>query len=408
MRNNIKNKHEIDSVLSEIVLNNINREKLTLSKYACHSNMGLRKYPEKERIPDEENIRPIFFHDTDRIIHSKAYTRYIDKTQVFSLFENDHITHRVLHVQFVSKIARVIGRCLRLNEDLIEAIALGHDLGHIPYGHDGEKVLHEICQENDIGCFYHNAQSVRFLMEIENKGEGLNLSLQVLDGILAHNGEVLEKEYRPNYEKTWGIFEKEYDNCFSTVGFGKNIVPMTLEGCVVRISDIIAYIGRDIEDAIAVNLIKRNLIPDTIRHRLGDSNDKIINTLVTDLIDKSYGNDYLMFSADIFKALHELRQFNDQEIYSNPLIKTETFKIQNMFRNLFEKYIADGVSNHQSYIGDHFLKDMNAEYKTKTDDRRKVIDFIAGMTDDFFNNQYKELFVPKSYGYFAKIPNLPI
>jgi dGTPase len=161
-----------DEIFSKIVLDNLQRERKVFSKYACKNNKGLRKYP------DRENIRPIFFHDTDKIIHSLAYSRYIDKTQVFYLFENDHITHRVLHVQFVSKIGRVIGRCLKLNEDLIEAISLGHDLGHVPYGHDGEAVLHELCRDNKIGCFCHNAQSVRFLMEIEQGGKGLNLSLQ--------------------------------------------------------------------------------------------------------------------------------------------------------------------------------------------------------------------------------------
>ena len=183
-----------NDVFSKIILNNFSREKKILSKYACRSNKGKRRYPEREKIPDRENIRPIFFHDTDKIIHSLAYTRYIDKTQVFYLFEHDHITHRVLHVQFVSKIGRVIGRCLRLNEDLIEAISLGHDLGHVPYGHDGERVLNDLCIKHKIGFFCHNAQSVRFLMEIEDKGQGLNLSLQVLDGILAHNGEMLNKK----------------------------------------------------------------------------------------------------------------------------------------------------------------------------------------------------------------------
>lgn len=393
---------EKEQIFSDIVLNNFKRERLTLSKYACKNNKGLRKYPDKEKIPDRENIRPVFFHDTDKIIHSQSYSRYIDKTQVFSLFENGHITHRVLHVQFVSKIARVIGRCLRLNEDLIEAIALGHDLGHVPYGHDGEKVLHDICKENNIGCFYHNVQSVRFLMEIEKGGEGLNLSLQVLDGILAHNGEMLNKEYKPNYGKSWEEFEVEYRNCFQKEDHSKQIVPMTLEGCVVRISDVIAYIGRDIEDAIAVKLIERTDIPLEIRKRLGDSNDKIINSLVLDLVKNSYGKGYLMLSENIFNALSELKEFNNTSIYINPIIKTETPKIRVMFKQLFEKYLEEMESDKKSSIHEHFLSLMNKDFLKKTNDKRKVIDFIAGMTDDFFNNQYKELFVPQSYGYFVK------
>lgn len=320
-----------NEILSKIVLNNLQRERKSLFKYACRSNKGIRKYPKKEKVLDRENIRPIFFHDTDKIMHSFAYSRYIDKTQVFYLFENDHITHRVLHVQFVSKIGRVIGRCLKLNEDLIEAIALGHDLGHVPYGHDGEKVLNTLCKKNKIGCFCHNAQSVRFLMEIENAGEGLNLSLQVLDGILAHNGEILKEEYIPDYGKTWERFEEEYWKCFNEENYGKKIYPMTLEGCVVRISDVIAYIGRDIEDAKTLKLIKTNDIPIEIRRTLGASNDKIINNLVMDLIKKSYGKDYLTFSKDIFKALEDLQKFNLENIYFDPRIKTQTPKIENMF-----------------------------------------------------------------------------
>jgi dGTPase len=246
---------EKNKVFSNIVLNNLYRERRTLSKFACLNIKGIRKYPNREKIPDRENIRPTFFHDTDKIMHSLAYTRYIDKAQVFYLFENDHITHRVLHVQFVSKIGRVIGRCLNLNEDLIEAISLGHDLGHVPYGHDGENVLNELCKDSGIGCFCHNVQSVRFLEEIEQRGKGLNLSLQVLDGILAHNGEMLSEEYRPTYGKTWEEFEAEYINCSKDENSSKKIFPMTLEGCVVRISDVIAYIGRDIEDAITLKLI---------------------------------------------------------------------------------------------------------------------------------------------------------
>ena len=273
------------AVFSRIVLANVKRERDSLAKTACKSRDGRRKHPEWEKVADKENVRPTFFHDTDKIIHSLAYTRYIDKTQAFYLFENDHITHRVLHVQFVSKIGRVIGRCLSLNEDLIEAIALGHDLGHVPYGHDGEKVLDEICRENNVGGFCHNAQSVRCLMDLENDGEGLNLCLQVLDGILCHNGEILDRQYAPSRGKTWDDLEEEYGKCLSDKDYSKKIYPMTLEGCVVRISDVIAYIGRDFEDAITVKLIRRDDLPSTITHTLGNTNDKIINTLVLDLAE---------------------------------------------------------------------------------------------------------------------------
>jgi len=391
-----------DEIFSAIVLNNLQRERKTFSKFACTSNKGIRKYPDREKIPDRENIRPVFFHDTDKIMHSLAYCRYIDKTQVFYLFENDHITHRVLHVQLVSKIARVIGRCLRLNEDLVEAISLGHDLGHVPYGHDGEEVLHKLCRDNKVGCFCHNAQSVRFLMEIEQQGKGLNLSLQVLDGILAHNGEMVNEEYKPEYGKTWAQFEEEYRNCFREENYSEKIFPMTLEGCVVRISDVIAYLGRDIEDAITLKVIKRKDIPSEIKQVLGGSNDKIINTLVLDLIKNSYNKDHLAFSKVIFQALKDLIKFNHENIYFNPRTKTESHKIENIFKQLFEKYCKHLEDKFQEFpIYQYFLNDMNDDYR-ENDTKRIVIDFIAGMTDDFFNNQYKDLFVPKSYGYSLK------
>jgi dGTPase len=333
----MKNK---DPILTKIVLNNLQRERKTLSRYACKNYKGIRKYPRREMVPDRENTRPVFFHDTDKIIHSRAYSRYIDKTQVFYLFKNDHITHRVLHVQLVSKIGRVIGRCLRLNEDLIEAIALGHDLGHVPYGHDGERMLHKMCINNGIGCFCHNAQSVRLLMELEEKGKGLNLSLQVLDGILAHNGEQPNKKYEPDYHKTWRVFEEEYRKCFEVEKYGDNIVPMTLEGCVVKISDVIAYIGRDIEDAVRLNVIMKEDIPPEVKRILGSSNDKIIYNLVLDLLKNSYDKNYLAFSEDIYKALHDLFIFNIKSIIRTQLsihkLKRLRICTSNFFRDIVE------------------------------------------------------------------------
>lgn len=389
----------INSIIKNIAKDNIEREKVNFCKFACFSNQAIRRQPKREKTPDKKNIRAAFFHDTDRIIHSLAYTRYIDKTQVFYLFKNDHITHRVLHVQFVAKIGRVIGRCLSLNEDLIEAISLGHDMGHVPYGHDGEKVLNRICQTYRIGCFSHNVQSVRFLTDIEKNGVGLNLTLQVLDGILTHNGELLGKRYEPDYKKTLNGFEKEYRRCFKNSAYSRKIHPMTLEGCVARVSDIIAYIGRDIEDAITVKLIKRKSVPRAIKRVLGESNDKIINTLVMDLIANSHNKPFLEFSSDIFKALKDLRQFNYQEIYLNPVIKTQSNKVENMFLRLFDKYYNDLTDKVKDSFVYRYYSRMSPHYRSVTDKRRVVIDFIAGMTDDFFNDQFKAVFVPKSYGY---------
>jgi dGTPase len=219
------------------------REQDSLSSFATLSKDGVRR-----QSPAQTGHRQAFALDADRILHSKAYTRYIDKTQVFYMVSNDHITHRVLHVQLVSKIARTIGRFLRLNEDLIEAIALGHDIGHPPFGHDGESELAKLCREHGLPPFQHNVQSVQFLEHLERKGRGWDLTLQTLDGILCHDGEIHSQHLRPNRDKDFLIFDKEWAE--KSRDPAKALRPMTLEGCVVRLCDTIAYIGRDIEDAI--------------------------------------------------------------------------------------------------------------------------------------------------------------
>ena len=246
-----------------------------------------------------------------------------------------------------------------MNEDLIEAIALGHDLGHTPYGHDGERFLNELCTEAGVGFFCHNAQSVRFLMELEHGGRGLNLTLQVLDGILAHNGEILNERLVPVAGKTTEQFLREYENCFRIADYSKEIYPMTLEGCLVRVCDIIAYIGRDIEDAITVGLIKRTDLPRSIVRVLGDRNDQIINTLALDVIQQSYGQNYIGFSKDIYRALQDLKAFNYEQIYFHPMVKSQDQKIQGLFQSLFRRYVQDiEAQNHSSPIYRHFMANM--------------------------------------------------
>jgi len=395
----MKNSTLQNDKFGEIVKHNRKREEDTLAQYACKSSDGKRQYPDREKVADEDNYRPMFSHDVDKIIHSRAYTRYIDKTQVFCLFENDHITHRVLHVQLVSKIGRVIGRCLRLNEDLIEAIALGHDLGHAPYGHDGEKILNQICIRENIGFFRHNAQSVKLLLELEEKGRGLNLTLQVLDGILSHNGEIPSNKLSPKYEKDWSVFKNEYTSCFQQEDGGKNLVPMTLEGCVARVADIIGYIGRDIEDAVTLRVIDWKEVPRDIRDVLGSGNDEIVNTLVTDLIENSYEKNYLALSEQVFTAMTKLKDFNEERIYSNPDTNTQFSKMQNMYNQIYQRYYRDlKGGNSGSYISE-FIGDMESVYRKNNNNKRIVIDCLAGMTDDFFCHQYQELFVPQTYGY---------
>ncbi len=240
------------------------REQERLSPIATMSADGKRRHAEKKLA---DGYRQAFSVDTDRILHSHAYARYIDKTQVFFLIQNDHITHRVLHVQLVSKIARTIGRFLGLNEDLIEAIALGHDIGHAPFGHDGERFLSRLCEAKGIGPFLHNVQSVHFLDTVERQGRGWNLCLQTLDGILCHDGEIHNQALKPRRSKTFKTHELEIKA--KKADPHKELIPMTMEGCVVRMADSIAYIGRDIEDAIRLKIIKRTDLPASVQ-RLSD------------------------------------------------------------------------------------------------------------------------------------------
>lgn len=386
-------------IATSILKQNLINEYKSLTKYACKSSVGSRMFPEREDVPDRENIRPTFFRDTDKIIHSGAYSRYIDKTQVFYLIENDHITHRVLHVQLVSKIGRVLGRSLRLNEDLIEAIALGHDIGHAPFGHNGETYLNELCINSGIGYFVHNAQSVRQLQQLTNKGLGVNLTLQVADGILCHNGEILNRVYKPNPGKKWEDHLSELSKCFSIEKFDKTIVPSTLEACAMRISDQIAYAGRDMEDAIFLNLIKRTQLPESVTSILGNNNKSIVNTLIIDLINNSYGENYLAFSDEVYTAFNQLIEFNSENVYSNPKKKVQDDKICLMFSMLFQKYFHHvSKADEDSEVYKWCKKLDSGKYLQETDPARIVVDYMAGMTDKFILQQYENLVTPETFG----------
>jgi dGTPase len=390
-----------DELLTGIVDANRQREDTLLSRYACRSAAAVRLDPHREKTPCWENVRPAFFHDADKILHSLAYTRYIDKTQVFYLFDNDHVTHRVLHVQFVSKIARTIARCLRLNEDLVEAIALGHDIGHVPFGHDGERFLNEICVSNGIGGFCHNAQSVRWLLELENGGLGVNLCLQTIDGILAHNGEMLTRRLEPDREKTWDTVLEEYRTCMMDSAFSKRLRPMTLEGCVMRIADIIGYVGRDLEDAITLEVITRDELPPEAVGVLGDTNSSIINTLVMDLIEQSAGGDAIGFSEPVFSALGAMIRFNLERIYHNPRVRERDEKLRRLFQVIYEGCLSDLAARTDGADVVEFhrkLADTAPAHHRDTPPARVVVDFIAGMTDTFFLAKAQEHLLPAGFG----------
>ena len=372
--------------MDDMITKNMYRHNENLSKFACKDNEAIRF----QKI--EEGIRPPFFRDSDRIIYSLSYSRYTDKTQVFSFNENDMISRRMTHVQMVSKIARTIGRALNLNEDLIEAASLGHDLGHAPFGHEGEKCLNKLSQKYNEGYFNHNVQSVRLLMNIENNGDGKNITLQVLDAIFCHNGEMLENVYYP-VKKSKEEFLKEYRKSYQDQSILKKVKPMTLEGCVVRLSDIIAYIGKDIEDAVRLNKIKREDIPEEITSILGNKNSTIVNTIIMDIIENSLDKNYIKMSKPIFKALNSLINFNYKNIYLKANSAEEKIIMYEHFEELFKIYLEQlekNISNEDIFA--LFLDNMNLEYKNNNTNVRKVIDYMSGMTDDFFLNQYKKYF----------------
>ena len=362
---------------AELLKKNMQRHNIGLSKYATKDEEAIRLKEEKE------DLRSPFFHDIDRIIYSYAYVRYADKTQVFPKKYNDHITKRMLHVQYVSKIARTIGRALGLNEDLIEAASLGHDLGHVPYGHFGESVLNEISLKYHQGYFNHNVESVRLLMEIDNAGLGRNLTLQVLDAIMCHNGEFVMGCYYPK-KKTQEEFLEEYKNTYQDKNAVKNLVPMTLEGCVVRVSDIIAYLGRDIDDACMLNMIKKEEIPEHIRKTLGTKNREIVNTIITDIIKNSLEKPYIKLSEEVFKAIVDLKKFNNEHIYMLSMTDEERAYTKEKFYKVFEYFLKDVKrENKESRIYQNFLNFKKEIYFQNTTEERRVIDFIAGMTDDY-------------------------
>lgn len=346
-------------------------------------------------VEEERDFRTPFFRDIDRILYSLSFQRYMDKTQVFSFKDNDHLTKRMVHVLYVSKIARTIGRELGLNEDLIEAGALGHDLGHTPFGHVGEAILNEISVRAGCGYFNHNVHSVRLLMSIENHGMGKNITLQTMDAILCHNGELVMGKYEPRWNKTKEEFLSDYEKTYKDRRVSLELIPMTLEGCVVRISDLIAYLGRDIDDAIRMNLLKWSDVPKSITSVLGFSNREIVNTIINDVINNSKGKKYIKLSDDVYKAISDLKDFNYKNIYAKAYTVEEKCMLKTMLNTLYETYMSDLENNNQdSNIIKSYLNNMSIEYK-KNSYERIVIDYIAGMTDDYTLKEYNKIIKSK-------------
>ncbi len=323
------------------------REEQFLSPYAALSSRSRGR----QRPEEPCDIRPVYQRDRDRIIHCKSFRRLKQKTQVFLAAEGDHYRTRLTHTLEVSQIARTIAKALRLNEDLVEAIALGHDLGHTPFGHTGEKVLNEVCP---LG-FAHNEQSVRIVELLEKKGKGLNLTWETRDGILNHQ---------------------------------MSSAPATLEGQIVRLCDKIAYINHDIDDAIRGKVLKEEDIPKKYKDVLGYTVRERLNRMIHDIVENSLDKPYVTMTKEVEEAMKDLRRFMYEHVYTNPIAKGEEDKAKNMLHQLYTYY-----REHLDQLPEEYLELMDRGEQTD----RVVCDYIAGMTDHYAINRFVELFVPQAW-----------
>lgn len=372
------------------------KNKGTKNPHSFSSENAFRRNNEHDK---SSFLRPAFVRDIEKILHLPTYNRYADKTQVFSLYNNDDITRRALHVQLVSRIARNIGSILGLNLDLIEAIALGHDLGHTPFGHAGESFLDHLYNSQTDRHFNHNVHSVRVLDKIFSR----NLTLQTLDGILCHNGEFELKEYRPFYGKTFTQLDNEIEECYIGGNVACNkLIPSTLEGCVVRVCDMIAYLGKDRQDAKIAKIIDDDT--EFANSKIGTENAAIINNLIVDIIESSYGKDYIALSKTAFEDLSYAKKENSEKIYASKEVK-ETFNdiVKPMFTDVYFKLLDDlKKRDENSLIYKHHISYVynSVRYYGENDyldnePNQIVVDYIASMTDDYFISLYKHLFPNK-------------
>jgi len=337
--------------------------------------------------------RPTFVHDIDKIMHCPYYNRYTDKTQVFSLWKNDDITRRSLHVQLVSRISRTIGSVLHLNLDLIEAIALGHDIGHTPFGHTGEMYLDELYYKNAGRHFFHNIHSVRVL-------DGIfpyNISLQTLNGIASHNGEIECEEYHPRPMESFEEFDRLIERCYTDPAAVQDMMPSTLEGSVVRLADIIAYLGKDRQDAMRTKIAEESMF---VNEDIGSINAEIINNLVVNVIENSYGKPYIKLDARHFRALQKSRIENYTRIYNHAAsVSRLGTTVKPMMADIYGQLLEDLRQNRrESPIFRHHVEYVNSvHYKReipyeKTEPNQIVVDYIASMTDNYFIDLHAYLF----------------
>ena len=373
----------------------------------------IRRFPEHDRA----NLwRPAYVRDIEKIMYLPYYNRYADKTQVISFCENDDITRRAQHIQMVSRIARNLGAVLGLNPDLIEAISLGHDIGHTPFGHAGERCLEKALSTHTGGTYHfmHNVQSARILDTVFLR----NVSLAVLDGIICHNGEAELPEYKPSFSLTFDEYDDTVAACLRDRGHNSLLVASTLEGCVMRISDIIAYLGKDRDDAALIGML--SAIPKAERSErpnrtgifsdtpvIGNDTSQMINNLIVDIIENSYGKDGIYLSREAFSELKTAKQENYRYIYNNPE-QNRLYRdaLEPMFLAIYDRLLEDLTKHREtSLIYRHhlsYIAEQTSYYRTYQKDRYDsylasdpnliVMDYISSMTDDYFLSLYRELF----------------
>ena len=340
--------------------------------------------------------RPAFARDIEKIVNMPAYNRYAGKTQVFSFVENDDICRRGLHVQLVSRVARGIGRLLGLNCDLIEAIALGHDLGHTPFGHAGERFLSRCYHERTDRYFNHNVHSVRVLDELYRR----NVSLQTLDGVLCHNGEFAQQELKRGDVGTFEALDALVEECTADEQVISTLRPSTLEGCVVRVADMIAYVGKDRQDAMDMGaLASLDEFESTV---MGKANAQIINNLTADIVNESYGKDRIAMSEAMFNDLKRAKRQNYEIIYNKEgLAASDGITVGEMFEEVYEKLLGDLTKgreesvifrHHIDYLARKSRSISREHYVGSTEPNQIVVDYIASMTDSYFMALYAHLF----------------
>ncbi|MBR5259262.1 MAG: HD domain-containing protein [Eggerthellaceae bacterium] len=339
--------------------------------------------------------RPAFSRDIEKIINIPAYSRYTDKTQVFSFVRNDDITRRGLHVQLVSRIARGIGSLLGLNCDLIEAIALGHDLGHTPFGHAGEKFLSDCYNRRTGRYFNHNVHSVRVLDQLYRR----NISLQTLDGVLCHNGEFEQQVLKLGNIESFEDLDQRVEECCVDEQIISSLRPSTLEGCVVRVSDMIAYLGKDRHDALEMGAIDSLDIFDS--EIIGRDNSRIINNLTVDIVNNSYRSDRIAMSPEVFQDLRKAKRQNYEYIYSKEgMVGGAHNIVEEMFEELYEKILDDLLNERrESPVFRHHIKKLieisrsiSEEEYLQEDPNQIVVDYLASMTDTYFVELHKRFF----------------